>query len=167
MHSALVSMGRDSDILVCVQRRNWRRFFGSIYELGIATEFLYWNPSVSSRASGTPRTQRQRRSESTRVWMILASYSIYLIVMMSWFTLRLCSIMTSWCREGSCRDVRSRAKIYVKICEAQRLITTCPSKTIVMMPAVIWPTFSATSCTYRVEKVAMVTLRVTGNPHGA
>ena len=38
---------------------------------------------------------------------------------------------------------------------------------IVMMPAVIWPTFAATLGTYRVEKVAMVTLRVTGNPHGA
>ena len=40
MHSALVSIGHDADILVCAQRRNWRGFFGSIYELGTATKVL-------------------------------------------------------------------------------------------------------------------------------
>jgi len=53
-----------------------------------------------------------------------------------------------------------------------KLITARPSrvlKMIVMMPAVIWPTFAATPGMYRVENVAMVTRtpRVTGNPHGA
>ena len=56
MHSALVSIGRDADILVCAQRRNWRGFFGStIYELGIATEFLSIGPQVS------PQGQEERQ----------------------------------------------------------------------------------------------------------
>ena len=38
---------------------------------------------------------------------------------MSWFTLRFRSIMELWCREGSCRHVRSRARIYVYVCVAQ------------------------------------------------
>ena len=50
-----------------------------------------------------------------------------------------------------------------------KLITACPSrilKMIVIMPAVIWPTFAATSSTYCVEKLAMVNPRVNGNLHG-
>ena len=48
-------MGRDADILVCVQRRNWRGFFGPIYELGIATEFLSIGTLVS------PQGQEERQ----------------------------------------------------------------------------------------------------------
>ena len=57
MHSALVSIGRDADIfiLVCAQRRNWGGFFGSIYELGSATEVRSIGPQVS------PQGQEERQ----------------------------------------------------------------------------------------------------------
>ena len=42
--------------LVCAQRRNWRGFFGSLYELGIATEFLYIGHQVSPQG----KEERQR-----------------------------------------------------------------------------------------------------------
>jgi hypothetical protein len=46
-----------------------------------------------------------------------------------------------------------------------KLITACPSRILKMI--VMMPTFAATPGTYRVEKVAMVAPRVTGNPHDA
>ena len=81
------------------------------------------------------------------------------------------------CRgEGSRCDVRSRARIYIykfvkhRVQNYPKLNTARLSrvlKMIVMMAAVIRPTFAASSGTYRVEKEAKLTPRVTRNPHGA
>ena len=133
MYPALVSIGRDADMLVCDQRGNWRAFFGSIYELGIVTGFLSISPQVSPQ--GQEERQGPKGSVDLNQYVCLddTGQLLYLLNhhdVVVHFTLLL--YLASWCREGSRRDVRSRVKIYVKICEAQstqlpRLITTCPS----------------------------------------
>ena len=63
-------------------------------------------------------------------------------------------------REYMYKFVKHSVHNYPKLIHARPLRIL---KMIVMMPAVIWPIFAATSGTYRV----LVTPRVTGNPHGA
>ena len=69
-------------------------------------------------------------------------------------------------REYIYKFVKHRVQNYPKL-NTVRLSRVL--KMIVVMAAVIWPTFAASSGTYRtrVEKEAMLTPRVTRNPHGA
>ena len=115
------------------------------------------DPKCLLKVSPQGQEERQGPKDSVDLSQLVCygdTGSIYSIVMMSWFTLRFCSIMASWCREGSRCDVRSRlGREYMykfvkhRVHNYPKLITAHPFrvlKMIVMVPAVIWPTFAAT-----------------------
>jgi hypothetical protein len=73
MHSTLASIGREADIVVCARsegklRTKLARIFWVCLSLALPPSSVFPLFPVSSKARRTPRTQRQRRSESTRVF---------------------------------------------------------------------------------------------------